>query len=103
MISKTFSRKTPGRKSLGHLATAVAIASFALAGATGAEARTCKRLNKTEGAAVGAVAGGVLGAVLTGGTTAGVLGGAAVGGVGGHEIARTKYNQHCRRYYRGRR
>jgi hypothetical protein len=38
--------------------------------------------------------------VLTGGTTAGVLGGAAVGGIGGHEIARTKYNRHCRRYYR---
>lgn len=93
MISKTFSR----------LALATAVASLALGSAGSAEARTCKRLNKTEGAAIGAVAGGVLGAVLTGGTTAGVLGGAAVGGVGGHEIARTKYNQHCRRYYRGRR
>lgn len=87
-------------KFMGRMALATAIASFAIAGANPAEARTCKRLNKTEGAAIGAVAGGVLGAVLTGGTTAGVLGGAAVGGVGGHEIARTKYNQHCRRYYR---
>lgn len=85
---------------LGRAAIASAIAALALAGTNPAEARTCKRLNKTEGAAVGAVAGGVLGAVLTGGTTAGVLGGAAIGGVGGHEIARTKYNKHCRRYYR---
>jgi len=81
--------------------TALAAATLALAfTANTAEARTCKRLNKTEGAAVGAVAGGVLGAVLTGGSTAGVLGGAAIGGVGGHEIARTKYNKNCRRYYR---
>ena len=83
----------------GQAALASAIAALALT-ASPAEARTCKRLNKTEGAAVGAVAGGVLGAVLTGGTTAGVLGGAAAGGIGGHEIARTKYNKHCRRYYR---
>ena len=82
-----------------RIALAAGVAALALA-ANPAEARTCKRLNKTEGAAVGAVAGGVLGAVLTGGTTAGVLGGAAIGGVGGHEIARTKYNKHCRRYYR---
>jgi|KBSSwiStaDraftv2_1062776.scaffolds.fasta_scaffold43897_6 osmotically inducible lipoprotein OsmB len=81
-------------------ALASAIAALALTGANPAEARTCKRLTKTGGAAVGAVAGGVLGAVLTGGSTAGVLGGAAIGGVGGHEIARTKYNKHCRRYYR---
>ncbi len=67
------------------------------------EARTCKRLTKTGGAAVGAVAGGALGGVLTGGSTAGVLSGAAVGGLGGHEIARTKYNKHCRVYRRHRR
>jgi osmotically inducible lipoprotein OsmB len=87
-------------KTLRRGALATALAAMALTGATAAEARSCKRLNKTEGAAVGAVAGGVLGAVLTGGSTAGVLGGAAIGGVGGHEIARTKYNKHCRRYYR---
>lgn len=87
----------------GRAALASAVAALAMAGANPAEARPCKRLNKTEGAAVGAVAGGVLGAVLTGGSTAGVLGGAAVGGVGGHEIARTKYNKHCGRYYRKRR
>ncbi|MFC3173359.1 glycine zipper 2TM domain-containing protein [Novosphingobium bradum] len=90
MTSRLFSRA----------AMASTIAALALTGANPAEARACKRLNKTEGAAVGAVAGGVLGAVLTGGTTAGVLVGAAAGGVGGHEIARTKYNKHCRRYYR---
>ena len=88
-----------GRR-FGQAALASAVAAMALIGANPAEARTCKRLTKTGGAAVGAVAGGVLGAVLTGGTTGGVLGGAAVGGVAGHEIARTKYNQHCRRYYR---
>jgi len=81
---------------------AAALGAVALTGATAAEARPCKRLNKTEGAAVGAVAGGILGAVLTGGSTAGVLGGAAIGGVGGHEIARGKYNKHCGRYYRRR-
>lgn len=86
-------------KRFGRVAIATAVAALALAG-TSAEARTCKRLNKTEGAGVGAVAGGVLGAVISGGSTAGVLGGAAVGGVAGHEIARTKYNKHCRRYYR---
>ena len=74
-------------KTLRRGALATALAAMALTGATAAEARSCKRLNKTEGAAVGAVAGGV-------------LGGAAIGGVGGHEIARTKYNKHCRRYYR---
>lgn len=66
-----------------------------------AEARTCKRLNKTEGAVLGTVAGGVLGKVVAGGT-GGLLLGAAAGGVAGHEIARTKYNKNCRRYYRKR-
>lgn len=79
---------------------AFAVVGLAVISANPAEARACNRINKTEGAVLGAVAGGVLGAVLTGGTTAGVLGGAAVGGVGGHEVARTKYNEHCRRYYR---
>jgi osmotically inducible lipoprotein OsmB len=79
---------------------AAALLVLGLAAANPAEARTCKRLNKTQGAAVGAVAGGAVGAVLTGGSTAGVLGGAAAGGVGGHEIARTKYNRHCARTYR---
>lgn len=90
MISKTF----------GRAALASAIAALALAGTNPAEARACKRLNKTEGAVVGAAGGAALGAVLTGGATAGVLGGAAIGGVSGHEIARNKYNRHCGRYYR---
>jgi osmotically inducible lipoprotein OsmB len=90
-------------KTVTRTAMASALAAFALFSATSAEARTCKRLTKTGGAAVGAVAGGALGGVLTGGSTAGVLGGAAVGGVGGHEIARTKYNKHCRVYRRHRR
>lgn len=88
---------------VGRTMLATACTALALFGSNAADARTCKRLNKTEGAVVGAAAGGALGAVLTGGTTAGVLGGAAVGGVGGHEIARTKYNQHCGRYYRRKR
>jgi len=69
---------------IGRATLAGVIAALALT-ATTADARTCKRLNKTQGAVVGAAAGGALGAVLTGGSTAGVLGGAAVGGVGGHE------------------
>lgn len=64
--------------------------------ATQVEARTCKRLNKTEGAVIGTVAGGVLGKVVAGGT-GGVLLGAVAGGVAGHEIARNKYNRHCGR------
>ena len=87
----------------GRAMMAAAVAALTLAGATTADARACKRLNKTEGAVLGAAAGGVLGAVLSGGSTAGVLGGAALGGVGGHEVARTKYNQHCGRYYYRRR
>ena len=75
------------------------LAALALGGALPAEARTCKRLNKTEGAVVGAVAGGVLGNIIggRGNHTTGTLVGAAAGGVAGHEIARTKYNRHCRR------
>jgi len=90
-------------KSLTRAAVAGAMAALALTAATSAEARTCKRLTKTQGAVVGSVAGGAVGAALTGGATAGVLGGAAVGGIGGHEIARTKYNRHCRVYRRHRR
>lgn len=68
-----------------------------LAGTTAqVEARTCKRLNKTEGAVLGTVAGGVLGKVVAGGT-GGVLLGAVAGGVAGHEIARKKYNRNCGR------
>ena len=64
-----------------------------------AEARTCKRLTKTEGAVIGAVAGGVLGNVIAGhgNRTTGTLVGAAAGGVAGHEIARTRYNRNCGR------
>lgn len=90
-------------KNIWRAALASALAALALVGSNPSEARACKRLNKTEGAVVGAAGGAALGAVLTGGTTAGVLGGAAVGGVSGHEIARTKYNRHCGRYYRRRR
>ena len=50
---------------------------------------------------LGTVAGGVLGSVIAGGT-GGLLVGAAAGGVAGHEIARTKYNRHCRRNPRPR-
>lgn len=76
-----------------------AFAALALGGALPSEARTCKRINKTEGAVIGAVAGGVLGNVVAGrgNRTTGTLVGAAAGGVAGHEIARTKYNRHCRR------
>ncbi len=82
--------------SLGALASAAA--ALSLVAASPAEARACKRLNKTEGAVVGAVGGAVLGAVI-GGKGAPIIG-AAAGGVAGHEIARTKYNKNCRRYYR---
>lgn len=88
--------------STARLALVAAVGTLALTGATGAEARPCKRINKTEGAAIGAVAGGVLGNVLLGGA-GGTIVGAVAGGVGGHEIARTKYNKHCGRYYRKRR
>ncbi len=76
------------------------LAAFTLgAASTPAEAARCKRINKTEGAVLGAVAGGVLGNVVLGGT-GGTLAGAAAGGVAGHEIARKKYNRNCRRYRR---
>ena len=70
---------------IARFALAGALAALALGGAAPAEARTCKRLNKTEGAVVGAVAGGVLGNVIAGrgnrtlGTIVGALGGAVVG------------------------
>lgn len=80
---------------------AVAMAAMALTLGTvsTAEARACKRLTKTEGAVVGAVAGGVLGHVIAGrgNRTTGTVIGAGVGGVAGHEIARKKYNKNCRR------
>ena len=84
---------------LPRMSMVVAAAALTFAATGPAEARTCKRLNKTEGAAVGAVAGGVLGNVIAGqgNRTTGTLVGAAAGGVAGHEIARTKYNQNCRR------
>lgn len=84
-----------------RLTLAVAASALLLVGAVPVEARTCKRLNKTEGAVIGTVAGGVLGRVIAGGT-GGLLLGAAAGGVAGHEIARTKYNRHCRRDTRQR-
>ena len=84
---------------IARLSLAGALAALALGGAAPADARACKRINKTEGAVIGAVAGGVLGNVIAGhgSRTTGTLVGAAAGGVAGHEIARTKYNQHCRR------
>lgn len=84
-----------------RMALVAALGALVL-GAGSAEARACKRLNKTEGAAIGAVAGGVLGNVLLGGAGGTVLG-AVGGGVAGHEIARGKYNKNCGRYYRKRR
>jgi len=88
---------------LKHISLAFAAATL-LAGAGTAEARACKRLNKTEGAVVGAVAGGVLGNIIAGrgNRTTGTLVGAGVGGVAGHEIARNKYNKNCRTYRRRR-
>jgi osmotically inducible lipoprotein OsmB len=71
--------------------------------ATSADARACRRLNKTEGAVVGAAGGAVLGALVGGRGAAGPLIGAAAGGVAGHEIARTRYNRTCRYYRRSRR
>lgn len=65
-----------------------------------AEAHTCKRLTKTQGAIVGGAGGAVLGAVLTGGV-AGTVIGAAAGGVAGHEIARKKHHKcYASRYRR---
>lgn len=85
---------------INKAALAVAAVALTLGTATTADARrACKRLNKTEGAVVGAVAGGVLGHVIAGrgNRTTGTVIGAGVGGVAGHEIARKKYNQNCRR------
>ena len=85
----------------------VAIAALTLTAvtATSADARACRRMNKTEGAVVGAVGGAVLGNVIAGrgsrGT--GTVLGAVAGGVAGHEIARDKYNKNCRTYRRSRR
>ena len=83
----------------------LAAAAATLVTATTADARACRRLNKTEGAVVGAVGGAVLGNVIAGrgsrGT--GTVLGAVAGGVAGHEIARTKYNRNCRVYRRSRR
>lgn len=79
----------------------LAAAALTAATATTAEARTCKRLTKTEGAVVGAAGGAVLGAVV-GGRGAPIIG-AVGGGIAGHEIARNRYNQHCRTYRRTRR
>ena len=86
----TFAKATRGAL-LGLIAP-----GLILAGTTAAEARTCKRINKTEGAILGTVAGGVIGKVVAGGA-GGVLLGAVAGGVAGHEIARHKYNRYCGR------
>lgn len=82
-----------------------AFAALALVGSTiglagTAEARTCKRLTKTEGAVVGGVGGAILGGVLTHGSTGPIVGGAA-GALAGHTIA--KNNRHKCRYYRSTR
>jgi osmotically inducible lipoprotein OsmB len=80
----------------------LAVTTLALVSATTVDARTCRRLNKTEGAVVGAAGGAVLGNVIAGrgnrGT--GTILGAVAGGVAGHEIARTRYDRHCRTYRR---
>lgn len=77
------------------------MAALTVGTATTADARACRRLNKTEGAVVGAAGGAVLGA-LVGGRGAPIIG-AIGGGVAGHEIARTRYNENCRSYRRIRR
>ncbi len=83
----------------------IAAAALTIGTVTSAEARTCRRMNKTEGAVVGAVGGAVLGNVIAGrgsrGT--GTVLGAVAGGVAGHEIARDRYNKNCRTYRRSRR
>jgi osmotically inducible lipoprotein OsmB len=87
---------------LGLAAAGSALLLGGMVAGDSAEARACKRLNKTEGAVIGAVAGGVLGNVIAGrgNRTTGTLVGAAAGGVAGHEIARTRYNRNCGRYRR---
>ena len=84
---------------MNKAALAMAAMALTMGTASTAEARACKRLTKTEGAVVGAVAGGVLGHVIAGrgNRTTGTVIGAGVGGVAGHEIARKKYNRNCRR------
>ena len=81
------------------LVLSLCAAALALGAVNTAEARACKRMTKTEGAVVGAVAGGILGNIVAGrgNRTTGTLVGAAAGGVAGHEIARNKYNRNCRR------
>jgi osmotically inducible lipoprotein OsmB len=94
-----------GDRQMQRSLLAIAAAALTLVTATSSDARACRRLNKTEGAVVGALGGAVLGNVIAGrgsrGT--GTLVGAAAGGVAGHEIARRKYNRHCRYYRRSRR
>lgn len=87
---------------LARLSLVGAVMALGLTGAVPAEARACKRLNKTEGAVIGAIGGGILGNIIAGhgSRTTGTLVGAAAGGVAGHEIARHKYNKNCRRYRR---
>lgn len=86
-------------RKLARLSLVGAVMALGLTGAVPAEARACKRLNKTEGAVIGAVGGGILGNIVAGrgNRTTGTLVGAAAGGVAGHEIARGKYNRHCGR------
>ena len=76
-------------------------AALTFAAATDAEARRCNRLNKTEGAVVGAVLGNVIAGRGSRGT--GTILGATAGGIAGHEIARKNYNRNCRYYRRSRR
>lgn len=85
-------------KSIFASATTALAAAAMLMSTTGpAEAkRSCKRINKTEGAILGGVGGAVLGKVILGGT-GGTLVGAAAGGVAGHEVARKKHNKYCRK------
>jgi len=79
----------------------IAAAALTTVTATSADARACRRLNKTEGAVIGAAGGAVLGAVI-GGRGAPIIG-AVAGGVAGHEIARTRYNRNCGYARRSRR
>ena len=73
------------RTLITRASTAIAAAAMLLSVASPAEARrSCKRLNKTEGALIGGAGGAVLGKVVFG-STAGTLATAAAGGVAGHE------------------
>ena len=72
----------------------LAVAALTVGTATSADARTCRRLNKTEGAVVGAAGGAVLGAVI-GGRGAPIIGAVAGGCRNGGSAGRTRTASRC--------